>query len=844
MGKNMPQQEPSITLEHNSNPGWMKGIFHHFNHHKWHHLRKKLPHKRNSGAKFTNAVEDSGNNLNTTNAWEVQDILEAETAKSSVHAKSTDSGSGQKSSMKSRIKALITEEVYRRRGRHRRSSSYPTRMPSEKKPSINHRDVSSIDPCAETGFGNDPLDHQDSLHHSSVSILLDPLLPQVCGDSLTRNRSCHLCAAMLTKKYLRQSEVNEHGKQPVKDHTLLQNKLIYAIEPSKVASLQESKLFLDALDLLNIRKELFLKVLQDPDSSLSHHLHCQKASSLRLGLTKSVSFPTPGFPGRKAPASNSPECGSCTEGESKSQVDEDISSNALAFEDLDQNLAIKTGKCAEDGDALASLGSPKELKNHQVNKLILKRFKNLREKIKHAIKESKKEKQRIVMDAVLHKIPYGYPKDLKEENGIRKDAVTQKWNKYSSGNDQFSASSKIGQHGIRRTSSFHESLIGYNRLLELCFNEEANSQTSNRSKLKSTGTRSPLGSSPICLERILSLPDLRSYSFSRIERSAATNSLETPIRPLLGGSLSTENISVCEQKPAALESQIQLVEPPENDSPENILEVGDSLTDLVGSKRRESISEHDDIIEPTTEFRHDSKFEEDAIPNKDLDLAQEDLNSKEEDSLLNLQHDLNMDSPSLHESSININKVEALIKQSYNDLLHVHVDMKKKAEFNYVKDVLELSGFCGTEFLGKWHSEEQPVDPLVFEEVEGCLLAQPDCSGNEEGGSCNHLLLFDLINEVLLEIYGRTFSYWPMPLTCRSHVHPMPVGYHVLEDVWASINWYLRRMPEVDQSLDDAVSRDLSKSDGWMNIQFEAECVGIELEDLLFDDLLDELVFT
>lgn len=222
----------------------------------------------------------------------------------------------------------------------------------------------------------------------------------------------------------------------------------------------------------------------------------------------------------------------------------------------------------------------------------------------------------------------------------------------------------------------------------------------------------------------------------------------------------------------------------------------------------------------------------------------EDLISEEDDSLLNLQHVSSMESPGLHESNINIDKVETSRKQSYNGLLHVKVDMKNKAEFNYVRDVLELSGFSGTECLGKWHSEEQPVDPLVFEEVEGCLLAQPICSGNEEGGSCNHLLLFDLINEVLLEIYERTFSYWPMPLTCRSHVHPMPVGYHVLEDVWANINWYLRRRREVDQSLDDAVSHDLSKSNGWMNIQFEAECVGLEMEDLIFDDLLEELVLT
>ncbi|XP_071908115.1 uncharacterized protein [Coffea arabica] len=864
MGKNIPQQEPSITLKH-SNPGCMKGILHHFNNHKWHHVRKRLVHKTSSGGKLANGVvvEDPGSKLNTTNAGQPQEKLEAETAKSSDHAKSSDSSSGHKSSMKSRIKALITEEVYRRRIRHRRSSSYPIRLPLERKPSIHHLDVSSIDPCAETSFNDESLDHQENTLHSSVSILLDPLPPQFCGESVAQSRTCHLCAAMLTKNYLRQSEVNEHGKQPVKDHTLLQDKFICAIEPSKIASLQESKIFLDALDLLNLREELFLKVLQDPNSSLSHHLHNHRASTLRSGLTKSVSFPVPGSSGERPSASNSPRCkkelGTCKEGERKSQTEEDLTSNALASQDLGQILAIEKGKCteAEDPKQLcpqdnASLDSLKEFKNHHMNKLIMKRFKNLRQKIKHAIKESRKERQRIVMDAVLHKIPYGYPKDTKEEDDVNKDVVTLNWNKCiprswsGSWNEQNSAVGKIGLHGIRRISSFNESLSRYNPLLELCFNREENSRTPDRSELKTTGTHSPLDGSPVCLGRILSLPDLRSYSFSRIERSATTSSLEMPIRPLLGGNQNTEKSSISEQKPVTSEKQIQSDGLLENDSEEKVPEVGDSLPDLAGSKRRDRTLDHDDVIHPTRDSGHDSKFEEDANASEDLEPGPAVPIPGEEDSLLNLQNDLRMDPLGLNESNINVEQVETSLKQSYNNLLHVQVDMKNKAEFNYVRDVLELSGFSGTEFLGKWHSEEQPVAPSVFEEVEGCLVAQPDCSGNEEGGSCKHLLLFDLINEVLLEIYERAFSYWPMPLTCRSHVHPMPVGYHVLEDVWTDINWYLRLRPDVDESLDsdNAISHDLSKSDGWMNIQFEAECVGIGLEDLIFDDLIQELVFT
>lgn len=179
-----------------------------------------------------------------------------------------------------------------------------------------------------------------------------------------------------------------------------------------------------------------------------------------------------------------------------------------------------------------------------------------------------------------------------------------------------------------------------------------------------------------------------------------------------------------------------------------------------------------------------------------------------------------------------------------NILMDLHVDNKNKAQFDYVKDVIELSGFSGIEFLDSWHSAELPLNPSVFEEVEGCLLSQPDCTGNEAGGTCDHLLLFDLINEVLLEMYERSFSYWPQPLTCHSWIRRMPVGYRVLEEVWANINWLLSWSHEHEGSvIEDAVSDDLSKGNSWMNLQFDAECAGLELEELIMDDLLDELIY-
>ena len=207
------------------------------------------------------------------------------------------------------------------------------------------------------------------------------------------------------------------------------------------------------------------------------------------------------------------------------------------------------------------------------------------------------------------------------------------------------------------------------------------------------------------------------------------------------------------------------------------------------------------------------------------------------------QQKAKMDHPEAVESGENFQKLANLSKRFDYEVPCIEVDPSHEAAFNYVRKVLELSGFTGFESLGLWYSDNQPVNPSVYEELEGCLLLDPDCSGNsDEGGQCDHLLLFDIVNEGLLEIFARSYSYYPKPLSSLSHVHPLPVGENVLQKIWALISWYLNSTSEVYPSLDYYVSRDLAKNDGWMNLQFDSECVALELDDLIFDDLLEEII--
>lgn len=158
-----------------------------------------------------------------------------------------------------------------------------------------------------------------------------------------------------------------------------------------------------------------------------------------------------------------------------------------------------------------------------------------------------------------------------------------------------------------------------------------------------------------------------------------------------------------------------------------------------------------------------------------------------------------------------------------------------------MRDVLELSGLTGKEYLEEWHSLDQPMSPSVFEEMETCLPDETrSAAGEEVSGSCDHQLLFDLVNQALLEIYQRSFTYYPRALSYSCRVHPMPVKDHFVEAVWTSIRGRLSSGQE--QTLNDVVAGDLAKDDGWMNMQSETECLALGVEDFIFHELLDELL--
>jgi hypothetical protein len=129
--------------------------------------------------------------------------------------------------------------------------------------------------------------------------------------------------------------------------------------------------------------------------------------------------------------------------------------------------------------------------------------------------------------------------------------------------------------------------------------------------------------------------------------------------------------------------------------------------------------------------------------------------------------------------------IHEFVEQDVAEPLHIYVSDKNEVDFQYVKDVLKKSGFsCGEV---DWYASNQPVNPVIFEEAESSCQ-ELSMVNNDPHSIVRHMLLFDVINEVLLEIYDSSLVIGPWHSRFDSRTRPVPMGSHVLQEVWAKVS--------------------------------------------------------
>lgn len=237
-------------------------------------------------------------------------------------------------------------------------------------------------------------------------------------------RDCS-CRSASQQKYDQLSEVNLQVKMNEAAEAFINQKLIKGEYLGKNRASHESKHFLDALEILNSNKELFIKLLQDPNSLLVKHIQDLSHSQAQEQETKSSSE-----------AKLSEDC--------RTTIRESVDPRTS-----DRIVVLKPGLTTiQDSEGNTSdCSSPQSLyslrNGVQSSKPAYFSFEHMKRKLRHAIGLSKREKPQMATDFKLHKSPCdvkasedgdkGKAREITESNSLRKNfQVTSETAKFSS----------------------------------------------------------------------------------------------------------------------------------------------------------------------------------------------------------------------------------------------------------------------------------------------------------------------------------------------------------------------------------------------------------------------------
>ncbi|CAL1390884.1 unnamed protein product [Linum trigynum] len=793
MGRKIDHQnhQPQFPGRH---PGCMWGILHVLKYQRWRYIKKRLPHRRpsstpqdddhqhpigfhgeggyhdNYGWKGSVETQTQSNNAYNNNQGSVGD------------EKTTKSNSSTKSSIRSRLKSLISDELYRKKGsQHRRSYTCPV--------------------------GEQQQQHQQQQHHVTF-------YPQTHVE--TEKPLPPLPPAAV--------EVTNDDEHEIETRDVRESKSSIPREGTRFDEDGfRSKEISNALDMAVMNKEFLATILHDRHSHLA-----PQSTARRNRYYKSMSFPSTSLdsPSLKEPPQKQQGAGKSNEADRLAPRRQRLESHLLDSRSYARSRSMSTITAENRADGISQLIKGRGGGSSR-NKTAMRCLKDLKQKIRHVI----------TMEAVLHRIPRGgggmssasasakqqssSPSNKKE--GGKENVVVMMSPRKSYEGDccKYLLASKSENQRLKRTSSLCESLDKYCQLYDSTFNrgpqrmpvkqktEDSSSSSISLPAVEKSGAKEDESTSPDDQTQALVEPD--------VEMTCDDNVVSSTLAP--------DGLIVMEE-----EEEKEKEEEEEHRTPVCELSVGESNKDLVDEpmfviEDEASISEEEAISSPPTfsTFKDSEQILRNLIANK--------LNFLEDQRAESIIDEIIVAEEEIDEKNEFQSKNDD--REDHDEAVEFRVDPNEKPKFDYVKGILDISGFSRKELLGTWHSNDQPVDPAVFEEA-----------GLDSNCYHHHLAMFDLINEVLMEIYAKSHTYCPKPLSWLSQIRPMPVGSHVLKEVWGNVKWSLSSLPdESEQLLDYLVGRDLGKSDGWMNLQFDCECVGLELEDWIFDDLLDELAF-
>ena len=269
----------------------------------------------------------------------------------------------------------------------------------------------------------------------------------------------------------------------------------------------QPKEFMDALETLNSNEDVFLKLLQNPNSLLFKYI-------LDLQNTQT---------GEILQESKPEELVSCQPSHKqtkhhffrkKDKSDGTKASNESSSQALKRIVVLKPSPARYEQylNTISPISSPKlhhNLQNYEATGRVSSHFslKEIKRRLRNIVGDSKKERDLIAMDGVLHKIPYGFQNSDKTS---KTSSSTHQSSKLSALLKRGDNDSKLKQHQFQKKGD--KPTDGEPSFRESDFYEEAKKRLAEMLTSDSqNGVSSPMHVSK-SLGRILSLPGYNSSS--------------------------------------------------------------------------------------------------------------------------------------------------------------------------------------------------------------------------------------------------------------------------------------------------------------------------------------------
>ncbi|KAA8520835.1 hypothetical protein F0562_011508 [Nyssa sinensis] len=614
----------------------------------------------------------------------------------------------------------------------------------------------------------------------------------------------------------------------------------------------QSKHLLGVFEILNANKEIFMELLQDPNSLLSRHIeHLQNSPTEK---EKTESFPEVKF--LECIISNPRNCeeAGCTVKFRKQNMHNFLKKIKSRYGYLSKGrddpqppnriVVLKPGgNGMQNSENVTCNCSSLQLhhnlrsKGRRVNPAYFP-FRAFRRKLKYVKRAHRKKQHWMSLDGASHKLPYDHQSLKEGSKGISDKASIGKTVESST---DAKRRDEIGKPRDSESTSSESvckklnlSIVSYYNQREIDIYLEAKRHLSERLSEVDGGDTFSSTQAPRTLGRILSLP----------EHIWATLS---PKRDGEHGSVSAQMSFSSSSKAAQNVEVSQCMDNGKPDGCVKILEINDSiqpgdfnLLELACESNSTLVASGKQSIDATNtceEIRHLKCLRSDSP----LDVSSSSPSSIHRVEVL--------DSISREEHPSPVYVLEPIFTEFASPTstipqpaqppiqpLHPKINLSNCSEDNecvskYVRAVLQASGLHWDELSTKFHSSDELLDPSLFDEVD--LFHFESC--------CDHKLLFDCINEVLLGVYQRYFRCSPWVSFLEPKIWPLTRGRNLVEGVIKGVNWYLLP-PTMPRTLQQIVGKDMAMSGKWIDIRLDSEDIVVEMAEAILEELTMETV--